>query len=264
MNLVLLHSDDFQEEHRARLFGERATHIREIHRVSPGDTLRVGLVGGPMGEGVVLCLDDKSVDLSVTWRECPPVPSSIELLVAMPRPQTLKKILAMITSVGVKRLVLISSARVEKSYFDSPLLSAASLQRELELGLAQGCDTILPQIVIRKRFKPFIEDELHLFWPSPTRKLLAHPEAMTDAFGVVPTPTKDPVVLAIGPEGGWIPFEVELLEAHGFQRFTAGPRILRVETAVFFLLGQLELLWGRSVEASASLLDPQASDDHGA
>ena len=261
MNLVLLHSDDFQEEHRVRLLGERATHIREIHRANPGDTLRVGLVGGPMGEGVILALDDKSVELSVTWRECPPAPSSIELLVAMPRPQTLKKILAMITSIGVKRLVLVSSARVEKSYFDSPLLSEASLTRELELGLAQGCDTILPHIVIRKRFKPFIEDELSLFWPAPTRRLLAHPDATTDLLGVVPTPTKDPVVLAIGPEGGWVPFEVELLEAHGFQRFTTGPRILRVETAVFFLLGQLELLWGRKTPASSP--DLQVGDSHG-
>ena len=58
---------------------------------------------------------------------------------------------------------------------------------------------------------------------------------------MLPAPTHDPMVLAIGPEGGWVPFEVELLEAHGFQRFTSGPRVLRVDTAVSFLLGQLAL-----------------------
>uniref|UniRef100_UPI00196A0BED 16S rRNA (uracil(1498)-N(3))-methyltransferase n=1 Tax=Myxococcus sp. CA018 TaxID=2651864 RepID=UPI00196A0BED len=50
------------------------------------------------------------------------------------------------------------------------------------------------------------------------------------------------VVLAIGPDGGWVPFEADLLEAHGFHPFSLGPRILRVETAVPVLLGQVALL----------------------
>ena len=253
MNLVLLYPDDFQEEHRVRLFGERATHIREVHRVTPGDSLRVGLLGGPMGEGTVLSIEAKSVDLSVTWRECPPAPSRLELLLAMPRPKMLRKIVATVASIGVKRIVLINSARVEKSYFDSPLVTPAAIERELCLGLSQGRDTILPHVVLRKRFKPFVEDELASFWPPATTKLVAHPDAPTDLFGVVPEAPAAPGVIAIGPEGGWIPYEVSLLEAHGFQRFTTGPRILRVDTAVSFLLGQLELLWQR----------PQKSSPHG-
>ena len=146
MNLVLLYPDDFQEEHRVRLFGERATHIREVHRVTPGDSLRVGLLGGPMGEGTVLSIEAKSVDLSVTWRECPPAPSRLELLLAMPRPKMLRKIVATVASIGVKRIVLINSARVEKSYFDSPLVTPAAIERELCLGLSQGRDTILPHV----------------------------------------------------------------------------------------------------------------------
>jgi len=40
------------------------------------------------------------------------------------------------------------------------------------------------------------------------------------------------LVLAVGPDGGWVPFEADLLEKHGFRPFSLGPRILRVETAV--------------------------------
>ncbi|MGZ3460670.1 MAG: RsmE family RNA methyltransferase, partial [Archangium sp.] len=54
--------------------------------------------------------------------------------------------------------------------------------------------------------------------------------------------TASRVVLAVGPDGGWVPFEAELLEAHGFRPVSLGPRILRVETAVPVLLGQLALL----------------------
>ena len=47
------------------------------------------------------------------------------------------------------------------------------------------------------------------------------------------------IVLAIGPEGGWIPYEVEKFTAAGLQPVQLGERILRVETAVSALLARL-------------------------
>jgi RsmE family RNA methyltransferase len=242
MNLVLLDARDLTGDGHAVLRGTRARYIHEVHRATVGDTLRVGLVGGLVGEGVVTALSRDEVVLAVRLFACPPAPLGIDLLLAMPRPKMLRRLLAAVASMGVKRLVLINSARVEKSYFDSPFVNPPAIEEHLRLGLSQARDTILPQVTIERRFRPFVEDHVHALWPAPRRCFVAHPEADRDLCAVLPAPTNDPMVLAIGPEGGWVPFEVELLEVHGFQRFTAGPRVLRVDTAVLVLMGQLALM----------------------
>ena len=70
----------------------------------------------------------------------------LALLLALPRPKMLKRVLQSVTSLGVKQLYLLNSYRVEKSYWGSPLLQADKLQEQLLLGLEQACDTILPQV----------------------------------------------------------------------------------------------------------------------
>jgi len=65
--------------------------------------------------------------------------------------------------------------------------------------------------------------------------LLASPGALADP----PRRVTEPVVLAIGPEGGFIDREVETFRDIGFTEVSLGPRVLRVETAVAFLVGRL-------------------------
>jgi RsmE family RNA methyltransferase len=208
-----------------------------VHRAAEGDTLTVGVVGGLMGEAIVRRLAPQEVVLEVQLHETPPAALGVDLLLAIPRPKILKKVLPAAASIGVKRIILVNSARVEKSYFSSPTLEPAALRELLLLGLEQGRDTVLPDIQIRPRFRPFVEDEVDALWPLPTARLIAHPTSAAPLQRVASR-----AVVAIGPEGGWVPFEIELLEKQGFFGFSLGPRILRVDTAVPFILGQLALL----------------------
>lgn len=232
MNLLLLRDGDFLEDGTARVEGRRLEHARKILALSEGQTLRVGRLGGRMGTAVVLRCDQSELLLRVegTLGEEPPERSGITLLLALPRPKALKKIFQAVAMLGVDRLVLVNAARVEKSYFASPVLREAD--DWFALGLEQARDTRAPALLVRERFRPFVEDEVDALFPA--RRLLAHPGAQGQLAR-----TAEPVAIAVGPEGGWIPFEVELLESRGFRSFTLGPRILRVEVAVSFLLGAL-------------------------
>ena len=54
--------------------------------------------------------------------------------------------------------------------------------------------------------------------------------------------TDERVTMAIGSEGGWLPYEVDAFERAGFVAISTGERILRVETACVALMAQVDLL----------------------
>jgi RsmE family RNA methyltransferase len=227
MNLILFTESDFCSTQHICLRDRRHKHIIEVHKAQPNSLLRVGQVNGHKGTGKVISIDDQQVTLHVSLSVPPPAALPLTLLLALPRPKMLKRILQTISTMGVKELYLLNSYRVDKSYWSTPLLSEDSIKEQLQLGLEQAGDTQMPCVHIRKRFKPFVEDEL----PSislNTRGLVAHPY---DAISC-PEPAMDPTTLAIGPEGGFIPYEVEKLQQAGLTPFHVGERILRVETAI--------------------------------
>ena len=146
----------------------------------------------------------------------------------------LRRVFQTVATLGVPKVVLVNSYRVEKSFWQTPFLEPAAIREQLILGLEQTRDTLLPEIVIEKRFKPFVEDRLPAI-SAGTLGLVGHP----GDYPSCPRGLDEPVTLAIGPEGGWIPYEIELLGKAGLQPVQLGERILRVETAVTALLARL-------------------------
>jgi 16S rRNA (uracil1498-N3)-methyltransferase len=235
MNLLLLEPGELRDDGTARLSGRRARHVRDVLGAAEGSRVRAGVVGGRLGEAEVISAGAEELVLAPRLDEEPPPPAPLQLLLALPRPKILRRVLQAIASMGVKRVVLCGSYRVERSYFGSPLLVESALRKELLLGLEQGRDTVLPEIRIRRLFKPLVEDELAALLPAPVR-LLAHPLAA----GPLPAPPRrGEVTLAIGPEGGFTDFEAGLLESRGFVPFSLGRRVLRVDTAVSFAAGKV-------------------------
>ncbi|MGR3177993.1 MAG: 16S rRNA (uracil(1498)-N(3))-methyltransferase [Candidatus Anammoxibacter sp.] len=235
MNLILLFENDFIDDtKRVRLKGRRLKHIVNVHKALVGDKLCVGLEGENIGTGTVTCLGDNGIEMDVVLDQPPPDAVAATLILAMLRPRVLKRMLSQVCAMGIKRIILINSYRVEKSFWKSPVLNPSNLKEYLTLGLEQGRDTIFPEVLVRPLFKPFVEDELPDIVKGTT-PFVAHPLATEQC----PYNVGKPVTLAVGPEGGFTSYEVGKLEECGFSSVHLGKRILHVETAVPFLLSRL-------------------------
>lgn len=234
MNLLLFTAADRLAADTILLRDHRLRHLRDVARTRVGDTLRVGEIDGLMGEGNVLAIDDAHATLAVSLHRTPPPKVPLCLVLALPRPKMLRRILRGAAEFGVAELHLIHSYRVEKSYWQSPLLAPEIMRAHLLQGLEQARDTRLPAVHCHTRFKPFVEDTLPKLCSGKTA-LLAHPGDHPPC----PRGVTGPTLLVIGPEGGFIPYEIEKLQAAGCQAVSLGPRILRVENAVIGLLGRL-------------------------
>lgn len=235
VNLILLHASDFTTSpSRVRLTGRRLEHVTRVHRAEVGDELVVGVGDGGMGRGRIVALDGSSLELEVVIDGDPPKPPDVTLVLAVPRPKVLNRVVAAAASMGIKRIVLVNAWRVEKSYWSSPRMTPENLRAQAILGLEQAKDTRLPVIEVRRLFRPFVENELPEL-ARGTRALVAHPTALE----ACPRALSEPITLAIGPEGGFIDAEIASLAGAGFTPVSVGPRVLRVETILPVLMGRL-------------------------
>jgi RsmE family RNA methyltransferase len=234
VNLLIFTDSDRRGDNQVEVRDRRLQHLLLIHRAQMGDNVRVGELGGLMGNGTIVALDNERALLTVKLDQPPPEKLPLTLLLALPRPKMLRRILRSVAEFGVGQLHLINSYRVEKSYWQTPVLQEATVREYLLQGLEQSRDTVLPQIHCHPRFKPYVEDQLPAMIED-RRALLAHP----GDYPPCPRELRGETLVVIGPEGGFIPYEVKKLQDAGCETVSLGPRILRVENALTSLLGRL-------------------------
>lgn len=231
MNIILCKENE-PVNGTAEITGRRLTHMRETLKIKAGDRLRAGVQGGMLGTAEVLAVDSRRAVLSFTAESVPPAPLNVRLVLALPRPKVLRRVLYTVTCLGVKNIHVINSWRVEKSYWSSPLLTG--IEEYLIPALEQSRDTILPTVNFHRFFTPFVKEELPEL-AGDSLKLAAHPAVeMTELKR-----TGEPVTLVIGAEGGFIQKELDTLSDAGFSFFSVGERVLNVESAVPYILGKL-------------------------
>ncbi|MCC6220466.1 MAG: RNA methyltransferase [Deltaproteobacteria bacterium] len=249
MNLLVFRPEDIGADRQITVKGKRAEHILMIKKLGVGDELPVGELNGNIGTGIVKAVMPDAKQLVIDVKLNPSrvrEESKVDLVLALPRPQIIKRVLFTAAMMGVRNLYFTPASKVEKSYFQSSQLTPSNIEENILLGLEQAGHTIAPKVQIYDRFSAFIRD----FSNPPSLlvnegRLLAHPFAERNIAHpsiCEMLATCDIVVVAVGPEGGWDTQEIKKLESIGYESVSMGSRILRVDTAVSVLLGQIGLL----------------------
>lgn len=233
MNIVLLDPRQTESEIWIISAKRQLEHLRTHVDIQVGDTLKVGIREGQRYLTEIVEVTEHAIKLKPIKEEMVPAKLPVTLIVAMPRPKVLRRLIMDSVTLGVEKIILLHSYRVDKSYWQTPFLQ--QLDQYITLGLEQAGDTIAPKIEIYKRFKPFVEDVLPGLITAECPAYVAHPYADIK----MPFAIDHPCSIVIGPEGGFIPYEVDLLIKNGCQAVSLGNRIIRTETVIPYVLGRL-------------------------
>jgi len=227
MNLILLtHSElDAGLDHA----DARVIHIRDVLKCGPDDWFDIGIVNGPRGKARMTLSDDGCARFDYSIGVEPPGLFPVTLIVGMPRPQTARRLLREMTSIGVERLWFAVTDRSEKGYASSKLWTTDEYMRHVKQGAEQAFCTRLPDV--RK-------------FDSMTDAIIAASEQGAgqsdrialdnyEARGRLSEwdPSSEWVTLCLGAERGWSSLERDMLRAYDYDIFDLGRRVLRVETA---------------------------------
>ena len=226
----------------------RAKHIIEVLRAQIGDSVKIGIFNGKLGIAHIASLSQQSFEVTLKIKSedlslLPPCPAPVRLFIALPRPKAARRIVQLASECGVKELHFFHCFKVEKSYWSSPLLQPVKLEEHIVIGLQQSVDTRLMNVHLHQRFKPFVEDQLPVILAEQAL-LIAHPaaNALTKKEFMKQSETGHPLNIMLGPEGGFIPYELDKLMACNGKKIGLGERIYRTEIATALLLGKLKSL----------------------
>jgi 16S rRNA (uracil1498-N3)-methyltransferase len=237
MNIIL-----FKENERLNNFfflinqKEKIEHINTTLKAEIGDEIEAGIENNKLGKAKIIKKSTDSILFEFIPEKEPPAKLPIILICAVPRPKFLKRIIKDAVTMGVESIYFVRTWKVEKNFFESGIFDEGKIKEHIYLGLEQGKDTVIPKIELKKSFKKFVEDELPII-SEGKEKIVAHPGGKL----LCPHSIIGKCVLFIGPEGGFTDYEIDMIEKAGFKRVSIGERILRVETAIPFIIGKIIL-----------------------
>lgn len=222
MNLMLITPD----EARAGLptTDARARHLLRTVHAGIGTTVHVGVRGGRRGIATILTTEPR-LTFGIRWEAAPQAPLPLEVLVGLPRPQSARKVLHDLASLGARKITFFRPAKGDPAYATSSLWTTDEWRELADKGAEQACSALVPEVVHAPSLAAALEAAPAGGW----RVALDPYEAEGPLRGKAPG--AGPATLAIGPERGWEKAERESLRAAGFALRHLGDRVLRVEAA---------------------------------
>ena len=229
MNILLL------EENEVDLAASdpRVRHVRKVLRLGVGDRLRAGIVNGVSGTAVINVLDDRGMRVRFEPDERidqpgPPQPTPVDLLLGHPRPIVLRRLLRDLSTIGIRRLIVVPTELGERSYLNATMWR--DIRPLLIEGAAQAGVTRLMEVERCRSLADGIRTASAVAEVEQMRVVL-HPTADRTLRAALDAGSAGSLLLAVGSERGWTGKELELLTDANFEVAGMGERTLRTETA---------------------------------
>ena len=217
----------------ATLLGDQAAHLASVLRAQPGQVYDV-VAGGFVHRAEITHIKDGNESSSEGAEVRFTLHEELEAEVLLPLHLVLSVFkfdhfewaVEKATELGVERITPVLARRTEKHLAQAAAKRAERWRRIALEASKQSRRTSVPEIADPAPLKSALAAETSL-----TRILLSEIEdsvPLSDALRRADSPD---TAIAIGPEGGWTPEEVQMFSDHGWKPVTLGPRILRAETA---------------------------------
>ncbi len=208
-----------------RLDAAESHHLLRVIRLPRGGRVRVTDGAGNEATATLEEVVDGRAGLTVGPLVTAPSPPERVVLLGTPKPALLDEAVSLAVECGATGLWLVHAAR---SLPIAPRLDR--LERVIDAALKQCRRPDRPQIRV------FPTMEAAIAANPPGARFLGHlgGAAPAEAWAEADSSKEPPgaLTLAIGPEGGWTPDELDALLTAGFVALSLGTTILRAPTAV--------------------------------
>lgn len=226
------------------LIGPLACHLKGSLRVHPGEHVWLAEAGGPRYEVRITTVDRDRLTGQVLSEVPPPPPHLPRITVgfALIKGDGMEWAIQKATELGAARLVpLITARTVVRPKAPRTGHQAQRWQSIVLEAAQQSMCWEVPAVAEPASFAAWCAESAStacrlILWEKPGGL------SLRDRLRGKPRP--DSVTLAIGPEGGFEPGEIELAEHLGFEAVSLGTRILRSESAVLAALAIVQYEWG--------------------
>ena len=212
----------------ATLTGDQAEHLVRVLRAEAGQVLDV-VAGGFVHRAEIVRLRTGSapeVEFLLHEELEAEAGLPLHLLLAVFKFDHLEWGIEKATELGVARITPVLARRTEKHLVQSAPARVTRWRRIALEASKQSRRSSIPEIVDPVPLKHALAAEA-----STTQILLSEIEAATPLAQALAADPSASVALAIGPEGGWAPDEMQMFADRHWRSVTLGPRILRAETA---------------------------------
>lgn len=234
MNIILFHEQAqlYTLEHD----DPRFQHINHILKAVEGTELRVGVINGRTGTGIVTERSPRRLVMSVSWQDGTPLsPLPVTVVLGHPRPPVLKRLWRDLAALGVQEIRVFHGELGERSYGTSSAWDNPA--RWLTEGVSQGGHTMMPDLSRYGSLREALNRDAFESEPPEWRFY----GGMKRTGAIIPTEISGDsrevsrARVCIGPERGLTPDEERTLGEYGYHPVYLGPRTLRTETAAVIM-----------------------------